>query len=133
MPPASPLPPRDLQGSSKGPDKLFDGAASSKKDDARVNEEAYHSRLGHNLMEQFNLLWRQLAQQKGHPRNVVARSRKTRDHAELDRIAAHREYDRDCFGDQLGQTGYSATHTSSAVGFAYINSRRHRTLPERKT
>src|SRR6516164_10868258 len=99
MPPASPLPPRDLQGSSKGPDKLFDGAASSKKDDARVNEEAYHSRLGHNLMEQFNLLWRQLAQQKGHPRNVVARSRKTRDHAELDRIAAHREYDRDCFGD----------------------------------
>jgi hypothetical protein len=47
-------------------------------------------------VQQFDLLWRQLAEQKGYPRDVVTRSRKARDNAKFDRIAAHRENHRNC-------------------------------------
>jgi hypothetical protein len=64
----------------------------------RIDEEAYDGRLGHNFVQQFDLLWRQLAEQKGYPRDVATRSRKARDNAKFDRIAAHRENHRNCVG-----------------------------------
>ena len=43
---------------------------------ARVSEETDHGRLGHKLVKQFDVLYREVAKQKAHPRDVVARSGK---------------------------------------------------------
>ena len=67
----------------------------------RVDEQRHDARRGNQLVQQFQPLRRYLHVQLGHARDVAARPVKAGDEAELDRVAAHFEDDRNGRGRRL--------------------------------
>src|SRR5262245_62822111 len=67
-----------------------------------VDEERNDSRHGDDLMQQLELLRRNLHIQRGHARDVAARSAQAGDQSKLDWVARGLKYDRNCCGRCLG-------------------------------
>ena len=68
----------------------------------RVHEHPDHHGLGNQLMQQLQLLRRELSSVEGRTRDIAARPVEAGDEAELHRIAGGREDDWNCRGCRLG-------------------------------
>src|SRR5215216_1902483 len=83
----------ELQPKSEGGGLYLSRRRLSKSVIGRVDEEGHDGRRGHELVQQFQPLWRKFAAQGGRARDVAARSVQANDKSKRNRVAPCKDND----------------------------------------